>query len=199
MTNRGVKGTTETLATPRDPLDASPNGEVVDEPLDPALERVLRRVDMSPREPATADAALDTGPPALENGPRLRMARLARIEGGKVFLKVRGKSEDIEADVDEEVDLDLLKRSFDNGQAVLIEEEPGLLPVVVGLIQTKVPETLEIRARKIVIEGETEVLLRSGTAAMRLRQDGDVELVGSRITTMSRGLFRLVGRMLRLN
>ena len=30
-------------------------------------------------------------------------------------------------------------------------------------------------------------------------EDGDVEMVGSRIVSMSRGLYRLVGRVLRLN
>jgi len=30
-------------------------------------------------------------------------------------------------------------------------------------------------------------------------EDGDVEVVGSRILTMSRGLFRILGRVLRLN
>ena len=34
---------------------------------------------------------------------------------------------------------------------------------------------------------------------MRIREDGDVEIVGSRIAAMSRGLFRLVGRVLQLN
>ena len=43
------------------------------------------------------------------------------------------------------------------------------------------------------------VVLRAGRGALRLREDGDVELVGSRISTMSRGLFRIVGRVLRLN
>ena len=43
------------------------------------------------------------------------------------------------------------------------------------------------------------MFLRSGRAALRMRGDGDVELVGSRIATMSRGLYRLVGRVLRLN
>ena len=44
-----------------------------------------------------------------------------------------------------------------------------------------------------------EVLIWAGRAALRIREDGDVELVGSRILTMSRGLFRIVGRVLRLN
>ena len=50
-----------------------------------------------------------------------------------------------------------------------------------------------------MIEAEREILIRSGRGAMRIREDGDIEVVGSRISTMSRGLFRIVGRVLRLN
>jgi len=163
--------------------------------VDPAIERVLQRVDLRNDK----ESVVATEVPTLEAAPRLRMARLSRIDAGRVYLRMRGRHEEVEADVDDDVDIELLMRSIDAGQAVLIEEEPGMLPVVVGTVQTRVPDTLELRARKIVIEGEEEVLMRSGTGAMRVRQDGDVELVGSRITTMSRGLFRIVGRMLRLN
>ena len=198
MTTRGAESTTETAPTGEaaEPSSGPVAGEDV---LDPAIERVLRRVDLSPSEEGASSPTSRAESVHLESGPRLRSARLSRIVGGRVFLKLRGHRDEIEADVDENVDLELLTRSLASGQAVLIEEESGLLPVVVGMIQTQIPETLELRARKIVIEGEDEVLVRSGTGALRLRQDGDVELVGSRITTMSRGLFRLVGRMLRLN
>jgi len=50
-----------------------------------------------------------------------------------------------------------------------------------------------------VLEGEQEVLIRSGGAAIRFPEDGNVELVSSRIATMSRGLCRLVGHVLRLH
>jgi hypothetical protein len=150
--------------------------------------RVLERVEL-PREAAEPAAAV----------PRLRTARLSRIERGHVFVRLRGHATEIEADVDEDVDVELLLRAEKEGSAVLVEEEPGMAPVVVGVVQTRIPDTLELKARKVIVEGEEEVLVRSGTGAMRIRSDGDVELVGSRIMTMSRGLFRLVGRMLRLN
>jgi hypothetical protein len=70
---------------------------------------------------------------------------------------------------------------------------------VVGVLQTRIPRELTLKADKIHIDARHELLLRSGRGAMRIRQDGDVELVGSRISAMSRGLFRLVGRVLRLN
>jgi hypothetical protein len=80
---------------------------------------------------------------------------------------------------------------------VLVEEGPP--PLVVGVLQTRRPRELKLRAGTVTIEGEQEVLIRAGRAAIRLREDGDIEIVGSRISAASRGLFRLVGRILRLN
>ncbi len=57
----------------------------------------------------------------------------------------------------------------------------------------------ELSAGTVTIEGEREVMIRAGRSAIRLREDGDIEIVGSRISAASRGLFRLVGRILRLN
>ena len=68
-----------------------------------------------------------------------------------------------------------------------------------GVLRSRQPEKLVLRASVIEIEAEQELLLRSGKGAMRIREDGDIEVVGSRISAASRGLFRLVGRMLRLN
>ncbi len=164
----------------------------VTESTDDAVARVLERVDLRAVE-------APSGASVTSAGPRLRTARIARVERGRVHLRLRGRGGEVEADVDDDVDLELLRRAEQNGDAVLVEEEHGVAPVVVGVVQTRLPDTLELRARKVVVEGEEEVLIRSGTGALRIRQDGDVELVGSRIMTMSRGLFRLVGRMLRLN
>ena len=70
---------------------------------------------------------------------------------------------------------------------------------MVGVLQTRSPREIHLKAAVVHIEGDEEVLIRSGRAALRIRQDGDVEIVGSRIHAASRGLFRLVGRILRLN
>jgi hypothetical protein len=70
---------------------------------------------------------------------------------------------------------------------------------IVGVIQTRSPSDIKWSANTIEIEAKRELLLRSGRAALRLREDGDVELIGSRIHAASRGLFKIVGRILRLN
>jgi hypothetical protein len=77
------------------------------------------------------------------------------------------------------------------GGIVLVEEGPP--PLVVGMLQTRRPRELKLCAGTVTIEGKQEAIIRAGRAAIRLREDGDVEIVGSRISAASRGLFRLVG------
>lgn len=173
-------------------------GERATEPTDQAeehdrsIDRVLENVQLP-----------DRGAPRRE-GPRMRSATVT-VHGGRgtglpasYVATVRG-GVDIEAFLDDGVDPALIAKAAESGDRVLLEEDADLGAVIVGVLQTRLPETLELKARNIVIDAENEVTIRSGKAGMRLREDGDVELVGSRIVTMSRGLFRLVGRMLRLN
>jgi uncharacterized protein YjlB len=88
---------------------------------------------------------------------------------------------------------------MESGERVMVEADEEGAWVVVGVLRSRVPEKLRLTGETIEIEAEREVLLRAGTGAVRIRQDGDIEIVGSRISAASRGLFRLVGRMLRLN
>ncbi len=157
----------------------------------PSLDELLAHV--------TAPAAAAPLAPAAESAPVVRSARIVSMSGAEVLVALRGQREPIAADVAAEVDRELVERALASGDAVLVEQEPGERPVIVGVLQTRIPSKLELRAETIHIEADREVLLRAGTAALRIREDGDVELVGSRILHMSRGLFRLVGRVLRLN
>lgn len=178
-------------------------------PEDDAVDRVLGNVALERRASVDAAAAADAEPSrhsAVKSarGTRMQTATIT-VHGGRgtglpasYVATVRGGFE-IEVELDDGVDPALVARAADSGERVLLEEDPDVGAVVVGVLQTRLPETLELRARNIVIDAENEVTIRSGKAGMRLREDGDVELVGSRIVTMSRGLFRLVGRMLRLN
>jgi len=86
-----------------------------------------------------------------------------------------------------------------SGDSVLVEVAEGEAPLVVGVLHTRRPREIKLKAGIVEIEGEEEVVIRSGRGAIRIRADGDIEVVGSRISAASRGLFRIVGRMLRLN
>jgi hypothetical protein len=154
-------------------------------PADPSIERLLEHV--------SAELAVPEAPPPL------RTARVVSMAGGGVQITWRGLRDPVEADLDEGVDAEVVTRAMENGDRVLVEIDPVLGPLVVGVVQRRVPAKVEIRGETVVIEAEREILLRSGRGAMRIREDGDIEVVGSRISTMSRGLFRIVGRVLRLN
>lgn len=127
-------------------------------------------------------------------------ARVLELRGRSARVALRGRPSSGWVDLDEEVDVELLARALEERDLCLLERGPeDERPVVVGVIQRRLPSSVMLSADTVTIEGQREVLLRAGSAALRLREDGDVELVGGRISAASRGLFKLVGRMLRLN
>lgn len=179
-----------------DPSAADADDEMEHTPLpgsriDELLERVAQPTLPAIERPSTV--------PAAPVSSALRTARVTRVLDTRVELRMRGSDQTVIALIDESVERELLAQAQESGGTVLVETLPGRDPVVIGLLQTRVPSKLELKARDIVIDAEREVLIRAGRAALRIREDGDVELVGSRILTMSRGLFRIVGRVLRLN
>jgi hypothetical protein len=130
--------------------------------------------------------------------PALRIARIVEVDGRRAIVAWR-RGGRIDAEVAPEVEPTVVARALADGEAVLVEVADGQTPVVVGVVTTRAPREAVVQARTIHLEAEHEIVLRAGRAALRLRDDGDVEIVGSRISAASRGLFRLVGRILRLN
>jgi hypothetical protein len=181
--------------------DAAEKAEGPAEPSAPshesAVDALLRQVD-EPRM-AAAPVPAPVPVPAPAPVPSLRTARLIASQGRAAKIAWRGSSEAIDAVVAPEVDPQLVARAAARSDAVLVEHAPNERPLIVGVVQTRIPDEVEINARVIRLNAEHEILLRSGTGAVRIREDGDIEIVGSRIAASSRGLFRLVGRILRLN
>jgi hypothetical protein len=182
-------------ALERGARDADP---VEVEEADRRLHELLDKVADAPTSAAVDDPAPAAAAPALM-GVAMRTARPTSLAGRQVTLSVRGVAAPAMAELAPGVARELIQQAIVNGDAVIVECAPNETPLVVGVLQTRIPEQLTLRAKSIQIEGDEEVLLRSGRGALRIRSDGDVELVGSRISAMSRGLFRLVGRVLRLN
>jgi len=114
-------------------------------------------------------------------------------------VRLRGYEDEVLVAVDPEVDLELVDDAIAAGDGVIVETTPHEPPSIVGVMFRRVAAHKIVRADRITLEAQDEILLRAGTSALRLRADGDVEVVGSRISATSRGLFRLVGRLLRLN
>jgi hypothetical protein len=169
---------------------AAPAQEATRSPIDRLLEQV---VDVRP------------GPaPALLSRPA-EPSRIALLRGlgwvtpGELEVSVRPGAPAFRAAVAAELDREFLSDAIRDGQLLLAEWPEGGAPTVVGVVQTRAPSKLRIQAEEIELDAERELLLRSGSAALRLRASGDVELVGSRISAVSRGVMRLIGRLLRLN
>ncbi len=135
-------------------------------------------------------------PPAVAG---MRTARVVRVSGRRATLVLRGHADPVEATIAPEVDPGVVADAMEAGESVLVEVCAGEPPLVVAALHTRRPRALRLKAATIVIEADEEILLRSGRGAVRVRADGDIEVVGSRISAASRGLFRIVGRMLRLN
>lgn len=129
----------------------------------------------------------------------MRTARIVTAAGRAAEILFRGERAPVVASVADDVEQGVLEQAVRDRQAVLVEVSAGQAPIVVGVIQTRIPKTPSLKGTTIEIEADREILLRTGRGALRIREDGDIEIVGSRIVAMSRGLFRLVGKMLRLN
>jgi hypothetical protein len=137
--------------------------------------------------------------PAAPAVAGIRTARVTGLTGRRAKITFRGHPAPVDATVAPEVDPAVVADAVDNGDSVLVEVAPGEAPLVVGVLHTRRPRAIRLKASTIEIEGDEEVVVRSGRGALRIRADGDVEVVGSRISAASRGLFRIVGRILRLN
>lgn len=151
-----------------------------------------------PETPAESKVGVESAGARMP-GSSLRSARLVAISGRRATIVWRGHADRIDADISPDVDLELLTLAQRNGDAVFVEVDDHDKLLVVGVMQTRLSREVRITADKILLDAAQEVVVRAGRAAIRLREDGDVELVGSRISAASRGLFRLVGRILRLN
>jgi hypothetical protein len=169
-------------------LEGAPPATVEEEAADGATPKI-----------ALEDLAVAPSPPARVEVEGMRTARVASVSGRKAQIVLRGRAESIDAVIAPEVDPAVITDALANGDAVLVELAKGEGPLVVAALHTRRPREIRLKAATIQIEGEEEVLLRAGRGALRIRADGDIELVGSRVSAASRGLFRIVGRMLRLN
>lgn len=150
-------------------------------------------------EDLVTEAPAAAPPRTTKLTPGMRTARVVSVDGRSARVLLRGSREEIVAQIAPETEREIIEDAVAQKEPVLLEIGDDGQPLVVGVVQTRRPSEVHVTGEKIVVEGSREVLLRSGRAALRLREDGDIEIVGSRISAASRGLFRIVGRILRLN
>ena len=176
---------------------AAPGAASSDPASEPAPEPQAPKAELETFLPLEVARPVDETPPPRFVG--VRSARLLSHHERRAVVALRGDEEPREVPLDSEVDAVIVAEALETGERVLVEaDETGELAVV-GVLRSRVPEKIVLRASVIELDADQELLLRSGKGALRIREDGDIEVVGSRISAASRGLFRLVGKMLRLN
>jgi len=181
----------ETIEITEEPRPSISLEELVSEMPPPADAEATRE------EPSIATSAAPIAGTLLFTG--LRTARIVSLQNRQATIALRGSREAVSATIAPDVDRELVEEAAAHKGSVLVEAGEDGIAWIVGIVQTQKPSEVHVTGEKIVVEGSREVLIRAGRAALRLREDGDVELVGSRISAASRGLFRIVGRILRLN
>jgi hypothetical protein len=129
----------------------------------------------------------------------MRSAQLISVDGRQATINLRGEPAPMLADVASEVEDELLALALKNGDSVLVEFVPNTRPLLVGMLQTRVAREFHVAAEEVHLKAAKVLVLRAGRAALKLHEDGEVELLGTKINAVSRGLFKIVGRVLRLN
>lgn len=95
------------------------------------------------------------------------------------------------------------------GASVVLVFEAGdaTRPIVLGVLQDPQPGADGIaaatagadRPQRLVLEAQDDIVLRNRHAAIRLTADGDIEIVGQRVTTRGQRLLRLLSPLIKLN
>lgn len=160
-----------------------------------------------PAPTSTSTAAIDwllTEPapeaaPEIAYPPGLHAAELLSQDNRRAQVRLSQEPTPRWIAIADYVETSLLEHAVETRQRVLVESDGRGHLCVVGMLQTRVPEVTKLQGRTIEINATDSLTLKSGRAGLRFRADGDVELVGSRISAASRGLLRLVGKALRLN
>jgi hypothetical protein len=78
-------------------------------------------------------------------------------------------------------------------------------PLIVGFVESPEPSPqsppveARVDGKRIVIEGEDEVVLQCGEASITLRRNGKVIIEGTYVETHSRGVNRIKGGSVQIN
>lgn len=169
-----------------------------------ALDRVLSLVDERATDSSGAvareipDTQVPAGRASSQPGIALRAGFVQSRRGMTAEVSVLGADGAEWVEIAPHVDGGLVDRAMTERSLVLLGEWNAQAHII-GLIQTRLPDQTLITGKNIVVEASEQLTLRSGRAAIALRSDGALEMVGTRIAATSRGVFRLIGRALRLN
>lgn len=111
------------------------------------------------------------------------------------------------------LDAEAAARAIERKQEVLLvfEAERSDRPIIVGLLQrpgnpaaakgacTDAPREAFVDGRRIVLEGQDEIVLRCGEASITLRRNGRIVVRGAYVETRAKGVNRIKGGSVQIN
>jgi hypothetical protein len=153
--------------------------------------------------------------------PRLltpRVGWIAGVAGGALLVDFRGNAAGpIAARSTVALTLDAALEAASRRQEALLTFEDGdpALPIIVGLVQPPVPTLIDIAleqaegpaeppaalvdGKRVLLEGEDEVVLRCGQASITLRRNGKIVIRGAYVESHAAGTNRIKGGSVRIN
>jgi hypothetical protein len=179
---------------------ARPAAEVLDEAA-PAIEAPASS-ELEAIAAASSVASPEAPPLAGLVEGALAIARIVEIDHDGVTLDVGGRR--ARAAVDPTVHRAVLETARERSEMVLVTRGASGLSVV-GALRTQPTAGIEpvdeltLKARRISIDADEEIQIRSGAAIIAVRAVGEVETYADRIISRAEELQKIVARMLRLN
>jgi Domain of unknown function (DUF6484) len=85
---------------------------------------------------------------------------------------------------------------------IVFENESASRPIVVGLLASparSLDYVATVDGRRVVLEGQDEVVLQCGEASITLRRNGRVVIRGTYVETRSKGVNRIKGGSVQIN
>jgi hypothetical protein len=151
-----------------------------------------RRMALVPESPA------DEAAPAL--APGLTLGRVLGRAGDGWRVAASGGEHVVAADPS--IDPALLDDAARSGARVVLEG--GRAPVIAGVLLTARPVTVdragsvELEVKRLVVTAAESALLRSPGAFLKVGGD-ELELYANRLVSRARELYRVLGRMVKIN
>lgn len=175
---------------------------------------IRRRVDARPAPAQPQAPATDAGP-SIALGVVVGQQPGATEEreeatGGLWQVRLGGRTgASASADLrpcaaDASVDPALLREAIATGARVVLDRDESGEMTIVGVLATRRALTIdrtgavEADVRRFSITAAEEALLRASGAFLQIKLD-DVELYGKRVVSRARELYRVLGRMVKIN
>jgi hypothetical protein len=126
-------------------------------------------------------------------------------DAGVPMVTVPGADEAVPARVLAPIDGTMLRAALLRRAEVMLFFDGGdpSRPIIAGILQAEgllaEEEVVRVDGKRLVIEGQDEVVITCGEASMTLRRNGKIVIKGDAVETHSRGVQRITGAQIKIN